>query len=216
LSPVRCPVCRGADVRAFANVAERRYWRCEVCAATGLDPDQLPDAASACAHYLTHRNDAADPGYRRFTRRLAEPLLARLPPGARVLDFGCGPSSALAALLSEAGHHVAGYDPWFAPDPAPLAGVYDAVAACEVVEHLPAPADTFDLLAGLVRPRGWLAVMTCFQTDDTRFAGWWYRRDPTHVVFYRGETFRRIARSLGWTCTIPAKDVALLERPPRA
>ncbi len=210
-----CPVCRAGDVRAFATVAARRYRRCGRCCATFLDPAQRPDTATERAHYLTHENDAADPGYRRFAARLAAPLAARLRPGARVLDFGCGPSSALAALLTEAGHEVVGYDPLFAPDPAPLAGVYDAVAACEVVEHLHAPADTFERLATLVRPGGWLAVMTCFQTDDARFAGWWYRRDPTHVVFYREATLRALAGRLGWSCAVPSKDVALMRRPPR-
>jgi len=212
---VACPVCRGGAVRAFITVGGRNYRRCERCQATFLEPAQRPEPAAERAHYLTHRNDAADPGYRRFAARLAGPLLARLAPGARVLDFGCGPSSALAALLTEAGHAVAGYDPFFAPDPAPLADVYDAVAACEVVEHLHAPAATFERLAEMVRPGGWLAVMTCFQTDDARFAGWWYRRDPTHVVFYRAETFHHLAARFGWSCRIPAKDVALLRRPER-
>ncbi|MFP4270885.1 MAG: methyltransferase domain-containing protein, partial [Alphaproteobacteria bacterium] len=88
--------------------------------------------------------------------------------------------------------------------------------ACEVVEHLHAPGATFAQLATLVRPGGWLAVMTCFQTDDARFAGWWYRRDPTHVVFYRAATFHHVAAQLGWACAIPRKDVALLQRPAAA
>ncbi|MFP4360565.1 MAG: class I SAM-dependent methyltransferase [Alphaproteobacteria bacterium] len=211
-----CPVCGGGDVRPFATVAARRYRRCGTCAATFLDPAQRPDAATEHAHYATHENAAADPGYRRFAARLADPLAARLAPGARVLDFGCGASSALGALLAEAGFDVHGYDPLFAPDPGPLAGRYDAVAACEVVEHLHAPGATFAQLATLVRPGGWLAVMTCFQTDDARFAGWWYRRDPTHVVFYRAATFHHVAAQLGWACAIPRKDVALLQRPAAA
>ena len=40
-------------------------------------------------------------------------------------------------------------------------------------------------LSYLVRPGGWTGVMTCFQTDDARLAHCHYRRDPTHVVFYR-------------------------------
>ena len=63
-----------------------------------------------------------DAGYRRFLSKLADPLMARLAPGARGLDYGCGPGPALAAMLREAGHEVALYDPFFAPDPAPLSG----------------------------------------------------------------------------------------------
>jgi hypothetical protein len=65
----------------------------------------------------------------------------------------------------------------------------------------------------MLRPGGWLAVMTCFQTDDARFGGWHYRMDPTHVVFYRSGTFVTIAAARGWSCEIPRKDVALLRVP---
>jgi hypothetical protein len=57
--------------------------------------------------------------------------------------------------------------------------------------------------------------MTCVQTDDARFARWWYRRDPTHVVFYRARTLHVVAARLGWRCELPAKDVALMKRPAR-
>ena len=90
---------------------------------------------------------------------------------------------------------------------------YDFVTCTEVAEHFHRPADEFDRLERLLRPGGWLAVMTSFQTDDARFAGWHYRRDPTHVVFYRAETFRTIAARHGWDCEIPAKDVALMRKP---
>ncbi|MGL5532344.1 MAG: 2-polyprenyl-3-methyl-5-hydroxy-6-metoxy-1,4-benzoquinol methylase, partial [Plesiomonas shigelloides] len=75
------------------------------------------------------------------------------------------------------------------------------------------PAQEFALLRSLVRPGGWLALMTCFQTDDSRFANWSYRRDPTHVVFYKAETFMTLAQMWGWQCEIPRKDVVLLQKP---
>ncbi len=116
-------------------------------------------------------------------------------------------------MLCEAGHRVALYDPFFVPDPAPLERSYDFVTCTETAEHFHAPADEFERLRAMVRPGGWLAVMTCFQTDDTRFAAWHYRRDPTHVVFYRAATFRHLARVWGWSCDVPVKDVVLLQRP---
>ena len=54
--------------------------------------------------------------------------------------------------------------------------------------------------------------MTTFQTDDERFEHWRYRRDPTHVVFYRAKTFEIIAEQRGWSCEIPRKDVALFRK----
>lgn len=207
-----CTVC-GGTAAWFVTVGPRDYFRCDTCAARILDPAQHPDPATERAQYMLHENDPDDPRYRRFLSTLADSLLARLPPGSRGLDYGCGPGPALAAMLRAAGHDVALYDPVFAPDPAPLADAYDFVTCTEVAEHFHAPEREFARLRGLVRPGGWLAVMTRFQTDDARFAGWQYRADPTHVVFYRDDTFRHLAAAWGWSCTIPVKDVALLQRP---
>ena len=211
--PPACPVCRAATVGPLMQVEGRIYWRCGLCAARFLDPAQRPDPAREAAQYRLHRNDPDDPRYRAFLARLAGPLMERLAPGASGLDYGCGPGPALAAMLQEAGHSVALYDPLFRPDPAPLSQPYDFVTCTETAEHFHDPAAEFARLAALVRPGGWLAVMTCFQTDDARFAAWHYRKDPTHVVFYREATLHHIARGLGWSCTVPRKDVALLRRP---
>lgn len=54
--------------------------------------------------------------------------------------------------------------------------------------------------------------MTTFLADGEDFARWHYRRDPTHVVFYREATFRVIARQRGWHCEIPAANVALMRK----
>lgn len=192
---------------------ERRYWACGDCAARFLDPRHHPLREAEYRHYLHHNNDVADAGYRRFLSKLAAPLLERLAPGLDGLDYGCGPGPALALMLREAGHRMTLYDPFFHPNPAALHSRYDFVTCSETAEHFHRPADEFDRLNRLLRPGGWLAVMTCFQTDDARFAHWHYRHDPTHVVFYREETMRHLASSRGWSCTIPVKDVALMRKP---
>jgi SAM-dependent methyltransferase len=211
-TPLACPVCRALLPRFFVRLDECDYWRCDACEATFLDPRRRPGRQEEHACYLLHENDPHDPGYRRFLSRLAVPLLAGLDSGSRGLDYGCGPGPALAAMLREAGHDIALYDPFFHPDPAPLADTYDFITCTEAVEHFHYPADEFDRLDRMLRPGGRLAVMTCFQTDDTRFARWHYRQDPTHVVFYREATLHAIAAQRGWTCEIPAKDVALMRK----
>ena len=210
--PATCPVCSSAAA-PFAVVDGRAYHRCDTCGARFLDPAQHPGRAAEHAHYLLHENDPDDPRYRRFLSKLADPLLARLAPCSTGLDYGCGPGPALAAMLREAGHAVSLYDPFFAPDPAALMARYDFVTCTETAEHFHRPAAEFARLRALLRPGGWLAVMTCFQTDDARFAGWHYRKDPTHVAFYREETFRYLGARWGWRVEIPAKDVALMQRP---
>lgn len=213
-APRACPVCSAPEPQPFLSADGRDYWRCDTCAARFLDSRQLPSRAAEYAHYLHHENRADDPAYRRFLSRLAAPLLERLPGASRGLDYGCGPGPALAAMLREAGHQVALYDPFFHPDSGALTGTYDFVACTETAEHFHRPAEEFARLMTLVRPGGWLAIMTCFQTVDARFPDWHYRKDPTHVVFYREETLRHLAATAGWSCDVPAKDIALMQRPP--
>jgi SAM-dependent methyltransferase len=195
------------------NVDGQDYWRCAVCEVRFLDPCQWPQPQDEHAEYLRHENNPGDSGYRRFLSRLAAPLLDRLAPGLKGLDYGCGPGPALAAMLREAGHSMALFDPFFQPDQQPLTETYDFITCTEVAEHFHRPAQEFDRLDAMLRPGGWLGVMTCFQTDDARFANWHYRKDPTHVVFYRETTFRIIAAQRGWTCEIPVKDVVLMQKP---
>jgi SAM-dependent methyltransferase len=207
-----CPVCERTPARRFMAVGQQQYWRCERCLATFLDPAQLPPADLELEQYRLHENDPEDPGYRRFLDRLASPLLERLRPARAGLDYGCGPGPALAAMLREAGHSVALYDPFFQPDLSALTRSYDFITCTEAVEHFHHPAREFQKLDSLLKPGAWLGIMTSFQTDDTAFATWHYRRDPTHVVFYREATFRQLARDFGWDCEIPCVNVALLRK----
>ncbi|MEX1148003.1 MAG: hypothetical protein WEB93_06450, partial [Sphingomonadales bacterium] len=111
--PQSCPVCLAPEPSPFQSIEGRDYWRCRVCAARFLGPDHLPDRAAELAHYRHHDNRPDDPGYRRFLSKLAEPLLARLASGSAGLDYGCGPGPALAAMMTQAGHTAALYDPFF-------------------------------------------------------------------------------------------------------
>ena len=212
-APPACPVCQSPGTHYLMAVAGYGYWRCPHCQARFMDPHQRPDRQAEYERYCEHDNRVDDPRYRRFLAKLADPLLERLAPRRRGLDYGCGPGPALAAMLEEAGHEVALYDPFFYPDPAPLSRRYDFITCTETAEHFHRPAAELERLDALLRPGGILAIMTCFQTDDDHFAGWHYRRDPTHVVFYRAATLHTLAGRFGWSCEIPVKDVALMHKP---
>ncbi|MBW7472631.1 class I SAM-dependent methyltransferase [Marinobacter sp. F4218] len=209
-----CPVCEQGQLMDFQTVGARHYLRCPVCEATVMSESCRLSEAEEKAVYDYHENDTGDPGYRRFLSKLAEPLLERLEPGLSGLDFGCGPGPELAGMLKEAGMEMCVYDPFFHPSTDVLNRRYDFLTCTEVIEHLHRPSKVFHQLDELLKPGGWLGIMTCFQTDDARFANWHYRRDPTHVVFYREQTLAVIAGQLGWELTVPRKDVALLRKPP--
>ncbi len=213
IGPWACPLCGNRPAGPCLEVQGRRYAQCGGCALISLDPSHRLTPLLEVVRYAEHHNDAADAGYAAFLTRLAAPMTARLMPGARGLDFGCGPVPLLARLLTDAGVPTASYDPLFHPDDDLLAASYDFVSCCEVVEHLHEPATVFRRLAALLPGGGLLGVMTSFYTGDPPFADWWYWRDATHVCFYTEATMRWIAAHHGWTLEIPRPNVALFRLP---
>ncbi|MGZ3670286.1 MAG: class I SAM-dependent methyltransferase [Bdellovibrionota bacterium] len=133
-----------------------------------------------------------------YLSRTALPVVEHVRSGARGLDFGCGPSEGMKALLSPQGFSVESYDPYFFPQESLLNIRYDFLLCCEAAEHFFSPKKEFETLARLVEAGGWLGVSSELAPSREEFPQWWYRRDPTHVVFYRRETVEWIARSGGW------------------
>ena len=207
-----CRVCLRNSLAPFLQKDGLNYLRCSQCQATLVSAAQLPSDQTQLQKYQQHENDPLDARYREFLNRLAAPLLAELPANQVGRDFGCGPGPALADMLSQAGHSMRLYDPFFFPDATVLDQQFDFVTCTEVAEHFHQPHAEFKRMVALLKPSGLLALMTSFQHDDSRFADWHYRRDPTHVTFYKQETFDFIAAEFSLTCKIPCKNVAFLTK----
>ena len=213
---IECPLCESPEYTPFHRDRRREYLRCDRCCLVFVPPTWFLARDAERAEYELHENDPADPGYRAFLSRLVRPLLERLEPGRRGLDFGCGPGPALAAMLREAGHQVALFDPFFFPDVAPLSDRYDFITATEVVEHLHRPGAELAMLWALLQPGGTLGVMTKLVRDRAAFATWHYKNDPTHVAFYCRETWAWWAAREGAELEIVGSDVILLRKAPRS
>ncbi len=209
----KCSLCNAPATHPLININGRKYHRCDRCMATFLDSTHRLSSEEEYAQYQDHKNDSADRGYRSFLSKLVHPLLKKLTPCRSGLDYGCGPGPVLAEMLTKSGHSVKLFDPFFYPNHTVLEQTYDFITCTETIEHFHSPAEEFARFQQMLRPGGWLGIMTCFQTEDSRFSSWHYRRDPTHVTFYRETTLRHIAENLGWSCEIPVKDVALMQKP---
>lgn len=207
-----CPLCAAANTVLYHRDRRRDYHRCSDCALVFVPPAFRLSAAEERAVYDQHQNSPDDPGYRRFLSRLADPLCQRLAPGARGLDFGSGPGPTLSVMLAEAGHPMAIYDPFYAPDASVLEATYDFITATEVVEHLFAPGETLARLVGQLHPGGWLGLMTKRVTTRDAFVAWHYILDPTHVCFFSDASLNWLANHLEMELLLPGPDVALLRR----
>lgn len=207
-----CPLCARPDSRNYYQDSRRTYLQCTRCALVFVPARYHLSPAQEKAEYDKHCNSVDDPGYRRFLNRLAQPLIDRLRPASRGLEFGCGPGPALADMLQRAGFDIHLYDPIYHPDKAALQQDYDFISATEVVEHLAHPARELELLWRILQPGGTLGLMTKLLIDRDRFADWHYIRDPTHIAFYSRETFRWLASEKNARLSFIGNDVILLEK----
>ncbi|WP_299593390.1 class I SAM-dependent methyltransferase [uncultured Microbulbifer sp.] len=202
-----CPLCRHPAAQFYHRDKFREYFQCAQCALVFVPPEFHLSVDAEKAYYELHENNLEDAGYRRFLGRCATPLLARLKPQSRGLDFGCGPAPLLAKMLEENGHQVATYDLFFQPDISALDDRFDFIVSTEVMEHL---ADPMAVLASLwrrLKAGGVLALMTKLVASPERFANWHYIRDPTHIVFFSIETFQWLAGQLSAQLEFSGSDV---------
>jgi len=222
MAAIFCPLCESADISLFSTDHKREYSECGRCRLVFMKPGQRLDDAAEKERYDSHNNVESD-GYKGFLSRVSAPLLERLAAagtreGWKGLDFGCGPGPVLAEMMrSVPGHQVDLYDPYYVPDPSPLSllGHYDYVLCTEAAEHFFQPMIEFRRMVAVLKPGGYLGVMTSFLLDSVKFSTWYYARDPTHCCFYRLDTLNYIAATLQLTAEIvhPANAVLFRKAP---
>ena len=136
----------------------------------------------------------------------------KLPPGARGLDFGSGPTSSLARLFTEAGRPCASHDLYYASDPAALSVRHDFVVCCEALEHFRQPAAEFARMLAALKPGGWLGVMTQLRDEAAvPFAAWFYKNDLTHISFHSRRSAAHLAAVHGLSLEAHPWGVSLFQ-----
>ena len=197
---ITCPLCGNANSGLLPDPGLlKRYAHCPECDLRFMLAEHHTTLEDERRRYLVHNNDVEDPRYQEFVQPLVDCVQRRSPRGACGLDFGAGTGPVLTKLLREAGYIIECYDPHFWPDLAPLQQTYDFIVACEVAEHLREPGRELKRLQQLLRPGGYLAIMTHLYEPGTDFTHWYYRRDPTHIVFYSAVTFTRLGQTFGFS-----------------
>jgi SAM-dependent methyltransferase len=207
-----CPLCGSDDVTSFFEDGTRCYLRCLFCRLVFVPQLYWLKREDEKAIYDLHENDAEDLGYRHFLSRLSVPLLEKLERKQRGLDFGSGPGPALSGMLEEHGHHVDLYDPFYCNDPAVFKKKYDFICATEVVEHLREPQREWAALFTMLKPGGWLGIMTKMVRDKHAFSTWHYIRDKTHISFYSQSCMLYLAAHFNAELTFLSSDVILFHK----
>ncbi len=206
---INCPLC-GETVRPFASDRNREYKQCSRCALV-FAPERyhLPPNEEK-ERYDFHQNNPEDPRYRKFLSRLFHPLESKLNPGACGLDFGCGPGPALSRMFEEAGYPCAIYDLHYANHPEVLEKQYDFLSCSETIEHMYRPREEFKRFLTLLKPGGWIGIMTqLFDEAPVGFGKWHYKDDDTHVCFFSKTSFQWLAEQYELTAEFHPRGVVL-------
>jgi SAM-dependent methyltransferase len=133
-----------------------------------------------------------------------------IPPGAQVIDIGCGPGVFR--------HHVAharytGLDPYAAPDADPAIvretleahaarrpGWYDAATAFHVIEHVPDPRRHAELMVSLLKPCGLLILAAPLHPSPlTEIPNLPINIPPHHLTWWNPQAFQALAGELSLT-----------------
>ncbi|WP_455220220.1 class I SAM-dependent methyltransferase [Kaarinaea lacus] len=218
LSDQACPLCNSNDLFVFHNESKpgasgREYLRCNQCALVFVPSYQFISPEQEKAEYDLHQNHPGDQGYRRFLGRLFVPLNEKLKPGVCGLDFGSGPGPTLSLMFEEAGYAMKIYDAFYADDTVVLQQPYDFITATETVEHLHHPRRELDRLWTILKPGGYLGIMTKLVIDRDAFANWHYKNDLTHVCFFSTDTFHWLSALWNAKVEFVGSDVILLQKP---
>lgn len=202
-----CPLCSSPwNTEILAD--NKSYWLCPECNLRYLDPRSRLAPGEEKERYLLH--EAGDERYLQFVRPLTGKIEQLVPKGATGLDFGAGRYPVLSEHLQAQGYLVSVYDSFFWPGE--VKGPFDFIVACEVAEHLYNPAAEFRCFRDWLNPGGRLFIMTDLVQPGTDFVNWYYRRDPTHVVFYSAATFAWIQEHFGFKSVEVEGRVAVLSR----
>lgn len=191
---MECKICGSSDLEVL-NI-QNKYYHCQQCEVIFIDPAEIVEQSEEKERYEGHDNNHQNEGYvRMFKDFIAEVIkphinLDKLNNG---LEFGCGPGPVLADLLQSQGLKVDRYDPYFFPEKVFSNKNYDLITSTEVFEHFSDPVKEMELLTSHLKEGSYLAVMTSFHPGPEDFEDWWYKWDPTHIVFYNQKTFNKIA-----------------------
>jgi SAM-dependent methyltransferase len=204
-----CPLCLSSKTILILET----YSQCGECELVFLQSKYYLNPEEEKQRYLLHNNDVLDERYQKFAQPLVDSVLSHVSAAHSGLDYGAGPDSVVIYLLNKSKYLIHAYDPYFHPKEDLLKGTFDYIVSSEVIEHFYHPQTEFQQFYKRLNPGGWLFLQTEILQTDTVFANWYYRRDPTHVVFYSEKTLQWIQQKYKFTdLKIISKRIAIFKK----
>lgn len=187
---MRCHICDDPTLMFMDEKSQMLYYHCSACAYIFKHPAVYKDITDQKERYDLHENEEESEGYRAYFQRFLDFVLPLVQNPTNALDFGCGKSTLLVSMLEAEGIACDYYDPLYHPDGLSEDKKYDLIVSTEVFEHLHQPKEVFESLLDRLNTGGYLAIQTEFHPNEMgAFKNWYYKQDPTHIVFFTANTF---------------------------
>ena len=197
-----CILCNNSSVHPLIfkktcnKTGKRSYFRCHECDLIFVPEEFHLSPVEEEARYLLHNNNLSNEGYVNIFMEKIKLIKKYCPDIRSVLDYGCGDEPVLTELLKREMYDCDCYDLYFHPG---FPGrSYDLVISTEVFEHFRDIRNELVKIHSLLRPGGFLAIMTSFHDPIEEFENWWYHSDPTHICFFSTKTLDWISKEFGF------------------
>lgn len=222
-----CVVCGATTARARYDVAviDSRVIDCTDCGTGRLDP--LPSAAEVAGFYPAAYYGKGGTKFSGLIEWLVRAVASRhigfltrqSPPGARILDVGCGRGVALRAL-AKSGLEAHGFE----RSPDAVAGLdrevqlriaddlaaadyppdfFDTVIIWHVLEHVRNPHEVLLEIARILKPGGRVIVaVPNYSSLQAQWAGsaWFHLDLPRHLYHFPVSGLRQLLEGCGFEC----------------
>ena len=206
---MKCPLCDRSS--SIQRQYSPQFYNCNNCGAIFRHSRYYLSLEKEKERYLLHNNNVEDARYQAFVNPIIDEVCRSFDSKSNGLDFGAGTGPVISKLLMEKGYQMSLWDPFFHFDESVLNDRYDFVVCCETMEHFHNPLKEFELMRTLLTPGGKLCCMSELLPKDISFNDWYYKNDPTHVVFYSEENLKWIKENVGFSKVILDRRLIVFE-----
>ncbi|GIU42928.1 methyltransferase domain-containing protein [Shewanella colwelliana] len=210
----RCPLCSNDNCVPFYQDRKRAIYRCKACELLFADANSHLPPAAELNKYQTAANKHK--ALQQFVMSLLEQCAQQTTQPLLGLNFGRTLETSVVNTISQRGHQLYQYDPFFAPDHSLLKQQYDFIACYKVFEHFRFPNKEWNLLCSILKPGGWIAINTQLLVQLNGFAKWHHKNNLTHVSFYQQATFQFLAQQADFKLLFASNDLILVQKPSKS
>ncbi|WP_144211689.1 methyltransferase domain-containing protein [Shewanella donghaensis] len=208
---IKCPLC-SQTAEFFIQDKKRAFYSCSQCSLVFANPQSHLMPAAQLQRYGRANKAAKQKQLVQFIEPLLSQISAQQSGSLVGLNFGRVMDRVSLDKIELAGHHLYQYDPFAKTDQQLFKQQYDFICCYRVLEHFQQPAKEWQLLSKLLKPDGWLAINTSLLTDLNNFSKWHFKNNPTHVSFYRQQTFEYLAQHSEFKLLFAAKELVLMQK----